>query len=331
MHIFNKIKWFFYDLNVKLFGRKRKKIKSLSSKNKSQTIFLITLLAFPLIQFAVFYFGVNFNSILLAFQKYENGSYIFAGFENFSKVFDNIFVNASLVTAIKNSTIQFLLGLIIGMPIQIMVAYAVYKKVPFSGFLKIMLFLPQMISAMVFVNCAEYLLKYGLPQIFPSLTNVNLLDTSTQSSFTTVLIFGFWMTFAGGLVVYLGAMSSIPQEIMEYGELERLSSIKELWYIVVPMIFPTITTYVVVAFAGFFTNQGFFFSFFGGDAGAESTYYDTLGYVFFVKVAGDGKGTQSTLQYYPYAAASGLLFTILCTPLTVGVKTLLEKFGPKEE
>jgi ABC-type sugar transport system permease subunit len=211
-----------------------------------------------------------------------------------------------------------------------MVAYAVFKKVPFHGFFKVMLFLPQMMSSMVFVICVEYIIKNGFPTVFPSLQGVNLLDSTEYSSFWTVLIFGFWMQFAGGLVVYLGAMSSIPQDIIEYGYLEKLSSLKELWYVVVPMIFPTITTYIVVAFAGFFTNQGFFYQFFSGATGHPP--FETLGYVFFVKVVGGGMSSDASLvENYPYASAGGLLFTLVCAPLTISVRWLLEKFGPSED
>ncbi len=331
MQFLSKIKWAFYDLSVKLFGNRKKAPTKPSTVKRNKTIFLITLLAFPVIQFAIFYFGVNFNSFILAFQTVgEDSAYVFGGFANFKRVLDDIFVNKDLVLAIKNSSIQFLLA-IIGIPLHIMVAYSIFKKVPFSGFFKIMLFLPQIISSMVFVICAEYLFKNGLPSIFPSFDGVKLLNQYNRSSFTTVLLFGFWMGFAGGLVIYLSAMSSIPIDVIEYGKLEKMSSWQELWYIIVPMIFPTITTYVVVAFAGYFTNYGYFFAFFGGNADAY-TLYDTLGYIFFVKIIGNGRTSSvNLLKNYPYAAAGGLLFTAVCAPITIIVKKLLEKYGPSEE
>ena len=41
--------------------------------------------AFPVLQFCIFYIGVNIKSILFAFQSYDYdaGKYIFNGFENF--------------------------------------------------------------------------------------------------------------------------------------------------------------------------------------------------------------------------------------------------------
>lgn len=329
--LLNKLKWGLYSARVKLYHllHKEKQEEKISntkhSARRMQGIFIFFFALFPVVQFLVFYFGVNINSILLAFQKYENGKFVLSGFENFAEVILDIFsTSGDLRISIINSAIQFLLSAI-SIPLHIMVAYAVFKNVPFSGFFKIILFMPNMISSMVFVICGTEIINEAIPILLND-NSLWLLNPKAVSSFWTVLIFGFWMNFASGLIIYLSAMASISIDIMEYGKLEKLSSIKELWYVVVPSIFPTVITYIVVAFAGFFTNQGFFFSFFGGNAYTTSP-YDTLGYIFFVKIAGD----DASQALYPYAAAGGLLFTIIITPITIGVKALLEKYGPSEE
>ena len=48
---------------------------------RSERIFLFTLLAYPVLHVTIFYVGVNFNSILLAFEKYDMnaGKYYFDG------------------------------------------------------------------------------------------------------------------------------------------------------------------------------------------------------------------------------------------------------------
>ena len=49
----------------------RKKNLMKSKKNRGKTIFYWSVLAFPLLQFAIFYIGVNLNSFALAFQKFN--------------------------------------------------------------------------------------------------------------------------------------------------------------------------------------------------------------------------------------------------------------------
>lgn len=290
------------------------------SIKRSQGIFLFFFLLFPTIQFIVFYFGVNFNSILMSFQTdLGETTQRFVGFENYKQVLEDIFVNGRWLPVINNSLYQYLIGFVCGMPVHVIVAYAIFKKIPCSGFFKIMLFLPTMITSMVFVICGRLIITEGFQSIFGDLS-LNLLDNEQMKGFWTVLLFGYWHGFAGGLIIYLGAMGSISKDVMEYDKLEQLSSIKELWYIVIPLIFPTITTYIVVGLSAFFTNYGHFFSFYK-DQLLEP--YQTFGYSFFVMA-------QKGWDKYPYAAAAGLLFSIFLAPITLTVKYLLEKFGPSE-
>lgn len=325
--LFSKLKWALYSAKIKLFKPKEKATgENQASARAKERIFIILMLVFPIVQFLIFYVALNFNSILLSFQKYdlENSKYTITGFENFVSVFKDIFVTKELLTAVTNSAIQFVFSMLM-LPINVITAYVVFKKVPFSGFLKIMMFMPNLLSSMVFVLNARILLNYGFPIIFNN-PDLHLLNKYNSQSFWTVLIFGCWMSFAGGMVVYLSAMSSISKDVMEYGELEPLSSFQELLSIVIPLIFPTIITYIVVTLAGFFINAGHFYSFFGGNA-TKHMPYDTLGYYFFVQVAGD----EVTPSDYPYAAAGGLVFTLIVAPITILVKNLLEKYGPSEE
>lgn len=298
-----------------------KKKTSLTSRKRQQTIFLTILLAFPIVQFCIFYIGVNINSIVLAFQRYnpEKATFEIVGIENFIKIFDDIFVNGELKTAVINSLVQFCLTLFISMPINIFVAYLVWRKLPFSGFFKVVLFLPSMVSGVVFVTIARYILTGIMPLEWL------LLDMPSGNGFKTVMVYDLWFNIASGMVVYLGAMSNVSDEVLEYGELEGLGTIKEFFYVVIPGIFPTITTYVVASFAGFFTNYGSLFTFFGSNTSEQSI--RTLGYYFFVGVTDVTKGSAD----YPYAAAGGLFFTLIVAPVTLFVKWLLEKYGPSED
>ena len=325
MPVLSRVRWFFYGLKIKIFGgEKRNKEPKPRNKKAGQSLFLFFFMLFPVVQFLVFYVGVNINSIALAFTKYEKNVPKFAGFENFENVLKAIFVTGELRLALKNSAIQFITGLLIGMPLQVMVAYVVFKKAPLSSFYKIMLFMPNILSSLVFVICLRVLLDDGIPSIIHDFI-ITPMD-GTSKSFYAILIFGLWMNFAGGLVIYLSAMCGISQDIIEYGELENMSSLQEFWYIVLPSIFPTIVTYIVVAIGGFFTNYGHFYSYYGG-SGTGQKPYDTLGYNFFVKVSNSVDQNKD----YVFAAAGGIIFTLVVAPITLVTKHLLEKYGPSED
>ena len=285
-------------------------------------VFFVAILALPVLQFLIMYVLVNANSILMSFQKYENGQYIFLedAFANYRTFFEGLINDPKLVNAVKNSLIQYFLSLLVTLPVSVIVSYYVFIKIPFAETFKVILMLPQMISNIVFVCIFRYLLEDGLIEIF-HLPIDTLRAAPTQ--FYTMLIYGLFFSFAANLVLYLGAITSVDQSIMEYGEIDGLGTLGKFWYIVLPAIWPTITVFIVSGVAGIFTNQGHTYSFFDIWA-LDETY--TLGYWMFVIV----KGSISFAEY-PLAATAGICFTVVATPIVLLVKFLLERFGPKEE
>lgn len=288
-----------------------------------KTIFLTVLLFIPLLNFLVFYVGVNINSILLSVKQYDvsTDAYTFIGLDNFAKFLNDAFNDKVMLTRIKNSAIQYSITLFIAMPIGVLVSYSVWKKIPMAGFFKVILFLPSMISSAVFVIIAKYFIEYFIPAIFNP--NMQSLINTRDTAFQTMMVYSLWIGFAGNLVLYLGAMSRISDSVIESAMLEGANSFQEFWYIVLPSIYSTMTTFIVVGIAGFFSNYGHFYTFYGIYADDS---IQTLGYYFFVSVV-----NKASYAEYPYASAAGIIFTLVAAPITLIVKTLLEKFGPSED
>lgn len=294
-----------------------------------QTIFLFFLLLYPVVHYLVFYIGVNFNSVLFAFQRYDinTGAYYFIGFENFGNFFRSFVSEPFMLTALKNSFIMYAVGLFISTPITIATAYCIFKKIPMSEFFRVVVFLPSVISSIVFVLIFRYGVDCALPELLTKLFNVErppnlLLDT--RYAFGTMLVYGIWVGSGTSVILYAGAMTKIDDSLIEYGKLEGIKPMRELFSIVLPMVFPTFTTFVVTGVAGLFTGSGAIFSFHREYANPEIY---TLGYYFFIKVIGE----YATPADYPYASAAGVIFTLVAAPVTLLVKWLLEHLGPNAE
>ena len=60
--------------------------------NKGDLLFYSLLMIWPLLQFAVFYIYVNFNSFLMAFQipRYDGSGAIDWGFQNFTMFWEEL-------------------------------------------------------------------------------------------------------------------------------------------------------------------------------------------------------------------------------------------------
>ena len=97
--------------------------------------------------------------------------------------------------------------------------------------------------------------------------------------------------------------------------------VQELWYIILPLIYPTLSTFLVTGFAGILSNAGPLTTFYLYDAPYE-TY--NMGYYYLIQTT-----RVSDQSGYPILAAGGLIMTLLVAPLTHLFNHLLEKFGPE--
>ena len=107
----------------------------------------------------------------------------------------------------------------------------------------------------------------------------------------------------------------------EYASLDGINPLQEFIYITLPLIFPTISTFLVSGVGVLFTNQANMYDFYGPYA--EST-IQTIGYFLYNRTVGDGR----ILAEYPLTSAYGVAFTLITVPTTMVVRWALEKVSP---
>ena len=110
-------------------------VKKMTRARWKDLLFYSLILAWPITQFCVFYIGVNFNSILMAFQSTDaaTGTTSFVWFENFERLFNNMKNDILYAQALENSLKIWALGLVVGMPIGLLFSYYIYKNKPDSN------------------------------------------------------------------------------------------------------------------------------------------------------------------------------------------------------
>ncbi len=320
-----KLGWWWYGVTCKLFGNKQKKSASMAAKKRGQIIFCIAICALPILQFILFYICVNANSILLAFQKIDqNGERIFNGLENFKTLFRQFKTEAVFRYALKNSLIAYIAGSIINGFVTLFFAYYIYKKAFGGKFFKILLFMPTIISSIVLVLLYMYFVDSGLPTALEILTGKKFSGfyANFDTRFETVLIYSLVMGWGGNILMYLSAMNSINESVVEAARLDGTNNLQEFVYITFPMIYPTFSTFFVLGIAGIFTNQLNLVAFQGMDTSLAR--FQTFGYYLF-RQAAEGEANYARLS------ALGILITLLVAPLTIFVRWLMERSGPNTE
>ena len=289
-----------------------------------RTAFIVGMCIVPILHFLVFYLYVNFDSVMMAFRYLEDGELVW-GMKNF-KVFFQEFVGpvSEFRPALKNTIIFFCTSLFVVMPLTLMIAYFLYKKIAGYKFYRVMFFLPNILSAVVMTIVYARLVGRGSPIANMFDAPAGLLATDRywlgmSYPMLAIVVYTIWTGFGTNLILMSGAMNRIPEEVLEAARLDGVGMVRELVQIILPMVWPTLTTLIVFTFVGIFTASGPILLFTKGQ-------YDTLTISYWIlsvvmNPAGDVR----------YASVVGLVFTIVALPIVLFVKWGMEKLQAATE
>ena len=301
------------------------------NQKRKDYIFAYSFLSIAIIQFVVFYIVVNINSILLAFQEvtFEKGSLVskfsFAQFERLFRDFAN--VDSDIRIGLINTIKYFSLNLFVIIPVSLLISYFFSKKILFYKGFRIILFLPSIISGVFFVSMYTVMIsKFG--PIYTVLKNLfgyemPVLLNNDRTATPTIMFYVFWTGLASNMILYQGAMNRLPDEILEAGLLDGIGWARELWSIVLPMIWSTFSITVVLALANIFMASGpiLLFAEQGGSMGGHKTM--TLSFYIFLQTWNGAS--------YEYPAAIGIFFSICTIPIVFGARYFISKLDPEVE
>lgn len=302
--------------NVKTKNNEKKKSKLEQGSN----IFYAAFMVFPVLQFIFFYIAVNFKSFGYAFMRQEKISdteivWHFT-FKNITDWFTNSSKWGDLLATTKMSLLYYGVTLLFSIPLGLLFAYYIFKKMPASKLFRVFLFIPSIIPAAAFVLTYKIILNDVTPVIMKG--DAWRFDSH---QLLYILFFNLYVSFGTSVLMYANKMFDISPEVIEAAKLDGAVGFKELWYVVLPLTYPTLSVFLVTGIATIFTNQYNLFLFHGDPE------WRTLGYYMYI-LAGSTVGHE---QEIPNVAALGIILTVIAIPLTFGVKYCLDKFGPSED
>lgn len=304
-----------------------KKAQGQKNVKRQKAIFMISFLALPIINFLIFYVYVNFSSITMAFQKtvYQDGQLVDVWtLDNFKMVFDQFFKDTSggLPRATLNTLMIYAVGTFFIFPISLLMCYFIYKKIVGYRSFRFIAYLPHIITSAALVALFKYTVGKGGPLDAAATalgkTWVNPFTDETQA-FTWILVYQIIFGFGGNLVVLGGAFQGINAEVLESGQLDGCNWFQELIFLIVPMIWPTISTMMILGLAGILGSTGPILAFTKGNYNTA-----TLSFKIYEQVA--GVNGMSNLNY---ASAIGIIMTVVTFPLVMLVRHLM--YSDKKE
>lgn len=215
----------------------------------------------PLVYFAIFRYGPLWNA-QIAFKDFKPllgvlGS-PWIGFEQF-KTFINSFYFDQLIV---NTIVFSLAKLLLGMPIAIILALALYEMrlKTFRTFVQTAVYLPHFLSWVIMFGVLLMLLSPGrglINDLIKLLGGEPITFLTSPKWFRQVVILSdIWKETGWSTIIYLAALLSISPDLYEAATVDGANHLQRIWHISLPGIFPVIML-VVLLRLGHILDGGF--------------------------------------------------------------------------
>lgn len=290
-----------------------------------RNLFVYSLIGTQLIAFFIFYVAINFNSIIMSFQLRDSSGSIIWTLENFKLLFQGFRPGGALLMPLKNTMIYWSVGFIM-IPFQVIPSYFLYKKIWLHKVLRVVFFFPTIVSPVVWSFLYQSFLSLHGPvapviQMIFGMESPPVLLGDPRYALGSVIFYSLWMGVPGSFVIYSGSLARVPLEILESARLDGVKWFRELYQILLPLIWPTVATTAILQFTCLFTASGNLFLLTGGEFNTNS-----ISYYIFQQVYNLPEKSNT----YNYASAIGMFFTILSLPIVFCAQYFMNRIGNTE-
>jgi multiple sugar transport system permease protein len=210
-------------------GRLRRRI--------NDNLLAYAFMAGGIICFALFSWYPLVRGIILSFQQVNFVSDpVWVGLDNFK----TLFADPLFLTAWKNTLYFTGLALIFGFVLPFFIAILLNEFRHFSGFFRVLVYLPVMLPPIVSVLLWRYFYDPGSGLFNTLLRDVGLPESQwTQSprvAMISLVLVSTWTNLGGATLIYLAALQGIPGELYEAAELDGASIWQRLRFVTFPQM-----------------------------------------------------------------------------------------------
>ena len=210
------------------------------NKNKFRYLIILPVIAY----YFIFCYKPMYGAII-AFKDYSPALGImespWVGFKHFLAFFDSFYFWRIL----KNTIVMSLASLIFGFPAPILLALLInevtnrhYKK-----FVQTVSYIPHFISLVVVCSMIkEFTMDSGIINDFLSLFGFDRVTMLNEKQYFVPIyvISNIWQQIGWDSIIYLAALTGVSKELYEAAELDGAGKLKQVFYVTLPGILPTI-------------------------------------------------------------------------------------------
>lgn len=249
---------------------------------KTQRRLIIGLfLAIPLLFMFVFTYLPAVNMIGYSFTDWKGyGEKTFVGFKNYIELFKN----PEIFAVFKNSLYYFVGGLI-QLALSFLLAVVVNSKMKFKGFFKSVFFFPYLINGVAISLMFLFFFQPSgtLDTILTGLGLENLIRqwlgdaayVNYSLAFTSM-----WRFFGYNFIIFLGALQSVSDEVLEAAELDGATNWNKIRYIYIPSVKRIIQLNLILNISGAISVFEMPYIMTGGANGSSTFVIETMNTAF---------------------------------------------------
>jgi raffinose/stachyose/melibiose transport system permease protein len=269
------------------------------------SMIVYTILVMIPVVFSVYYSFTNWNGI---------GQQSFIGIKNFI----SLFKNQDFLMSFKNTLMVTVLSIFIQIPVGLILSYLLYRGVKGFKIFRTLYFLPVVIAPIaiglmfsLFYNSETGVLNTILRAFgLASLQKAWLSDPRVV--LYSVITPQIWQFIGLYVVIFLAALQSIPEEIIESAQIEGASSVQLFFKIVCPLVWDVIQLSIILCFTGSFKSFDLSWVMTMGGPGVRSAYLGVFMFKSAFMNSNFGIGSATTV----IILISGLLFTVIFNKVT---------------
>ena len=216
------------------------------NKNKFRYLIILPVIAY----YFIFCYKPMYGAII-AFKDYSPALGImespWVGFKHFLAFFDSFYFWRIL----KNTIVMSLASLIFGFPAPILLALLLNEVTnrPYKRFVQTVSYIPHFISLVVVCSMIkEFTMDSGIINDFLSLFGFDRVTMLNEKQYFVPIyvISNIWQQIGWDSIIYLAALTGVSKELYEAAELDGAGKLKQVFYVTLPGILPTIITMLLL-------------------------------------------------------------------------------------
>lgn len=297
-------------------GKKRPYVWFMAPGMIIYTTFMILPLLFTLILSFTSWNGINASTLT------------FVGLKNFRDLFIDPLNAATYWNAFGNNIKFICLEYVLIIPIQLLVAYLLYRQIRWHKFFQTIFFMPYVFSTAViaffstiFFNANFGIVNKLLLTLGVSKINLPAWYADPQMCFGLMLGTGIWYSSCIGMMILLANMKNISTEIIEAATVDGAGEWRKFWHIILPDMGPGMINIIVLDAIWGITLFDLPYML-AGTYGGVGGVLDFVNMYFFRYAFGSG-AMSHILVDYGFAAAIGSATFIFILVMTFVLNLLL--------